>query len=86
MATKTIKTRTIQNIATSSEWDAVKTTFMPLIGELIIYSDINNMKIGDGVKVLDELSFLLPTDAIATETFVTNAINNAINDSWEQSY
>ena len=32
--------------------------FIPLAGEIIFYSDLNKIKIGDGITNINELSFL----------------------------
>lgn len=32
--------------------------FIPLEGEIIVYTDLNNFKIGDGKKVVEELPFI----------------------------
>ena len=53
---KTLKTRIINKSDTSANW-AKATTFIPLKGELIIYSDTNQMKIGDGVTKVNDLPF-----------------------------
>ena len=49
MASNTLKTRIILNNKTNAEWtsDAYK-TFVPLKGEICIYSDLRKIKIGDG--------------------------------------
>ena len=47
------KTRIQQKHAPSTDW-AKATNFTPLDGEIIIYTDLNRFKIGDGVtKVKD---------------------------------
>ena len=56
MAEKTIKTRIQNKIDTSANW-AKATTFVPLKGEIIIYSDLKKIKIGDGTTTVGSLPF-----------------------------
>lgn len=56
MATKEIKARTQQKNDTSANW-AKATTFVPLKGEIIIYTDLNQIKIGDGATSVIDLPF-----------------------------
>ena len=57
MATeKKLKTRTQQKTDTLANWEKA-TNFIPLKGEQCIYSDINRMKVGDGVTLLSKLPF-----------------------------
>ena len=42
MAEKTFITKCMQNIATKEQWDTIASTYVPLNGELIFYSNINN--------------------------------------------
>ncbi len=60
MANKEMKARVQQKIDTSANW-AKATNFTPLEGEMIIYSDTNQIKIGDGVTKVNNLSFVIPT-------------------------
>lgn len=53
---KTVKTRIQNKIDTSANW-AKATSFVPLNGELIVYSDLKKIKIGDGVTVVGSLPF-----------------------------
>ena len=57
MASKTLKTRLKQKRDTSTNW-AKATNFIPLAGEIIVYSDLNMVKIGDGITKLSALPFL----------------------------
>lgn len=54
---KTVKTRIQNKIDTSANW-AKATNFTPLKGEIIIYSDLKKIKIGDGVTKVGALQFL----------------------------
>lgn len=53
---KEIKTRVQQKSDTSENW-AKAVNFIPLKGELIIYTDKKLMKIGDGVTKVNDLEF-----------------------------
>lgn len=56
MANKEIKTR-IQNKNDTSENWAKAVNFVPLKGEIIIYNDTLQFKIGDGTTLLSQLEF-----------------------------
>jgi hypothetical protein len=66
MAEKTVKSRIQVKRGTSAQWQEAesnaikngKTPFTPYEGEIIFYSDLNKIKIGDGVSVLSSLPFL----------------------------
>ena len=66
MAEKTIQARVIQKHATTAEWNAA-TGFVPKLGEVIAYTDVNKLKIGDGKTVAKNLPFL--KDENTTYTF-----------------
>lgn len=53
---KTVKTRIQNKIDTAANW-AKATAFVPLRGEIIIYSDLKKMKIGDGTTIISSLPF-----------------------------
>lgn len=57
MANKEIKTR-IQNKNDTSENWAKAVNFVPLKGEIIIYNDTLQFKIGDGTTLLSQLEFM----------------------------
>lgn len=57
MASKTLKTRLKQKRDSSANW-AKATNFIPLAGEIIVYSDLNMIKIGDGATKVSALPFL----------------------------
>ena len=61
MADNTIKIRIKNKIDTAENWGA-KTTFIPLNGEVIVYSDLNKIKIGNGVTLLANLPFMQAED------------------------
>ena len=83
MAEKTFITKCMQNIATKEQWDAIAPTYVPLNGELIFYSNINNFKVGDGITTLDKLKFYLTT--YPTEEGKYNLVISGSGDvSWEK--
>ena len=53
---KVLQARTMQKIDTSENW-AKATSFVPLKGEICVYSDTNQMKIGDGITPIGNLKF-----------------------------
>ena len=57
MAEKKIQTRIRHKVDTKANWDKA-TNFVPLKGEIIIYSDLNQAKIGDGTTKVGALPFL----------------------------
>ena len=57
MAQKVLDARVKNKCATSEEWEGVP-SFIPLKGEIVIYSDLNKMKVGDGETELHELPFI----------------------------
>lgn len=57
MANKEMKARVQQKIDTSANWSKA-INFIPLKGEIIVYSDINKIKIGDGIHKINNLSFI----------------------------
>ena len=56
MADKNIRSRMQQKHDISSNW-ALAVNFIPLAGEIIVYSDLNKFKIGDGVNKVSDLPF-----------------------------
>ena len=59
MVSQEFITRIQEKTDTSENWAKVESTFIPLYGELIIYSDLGRMKVGDGVTTLGALSWPL---------------------------
>lgn len=53
---KQIQTRIAQKIDTSENWGKA-VNFIPLAGEIIIYSDLKKFKVGDGVTKVNKLDF-----------------------------
>lgn len=58
MANKTFQGRIVQKHDTKANWDKA-TNFVPLKGEIIIYDDLNKIKIGDGSTKINDLVFSL---------------------------
>ena len=56
MANKTFQGRIIQKHDTKANWDKA-TNFVPLKGEIIVYDDLNKIKIGDGSTKINDLDF-----------------------------
>ncbi len=56
MTNKTYQTRVQSKIDTSENW-AKATNFIPLKGEICIYSDLHRMKVGDGTSKIGDLDF-----------------------------
>ena len=67
---KEIKARVQQKIDTSANW-AKATNFIPLKGEIIIYSDTNQIKTGDGITKINDLKF---TDENKQDKITTSGI------------
>ena len=59
MASQEFITRIQEKTDISENWAKIESTFVPLYGELIIYSDLGRMKVGDGVTTLGALSWPL---------------------------
>lgn len=56
MANKTFQGRIVQKHDTKANWDKA-INFIPLKGELIIYDDLNKIKIGDGTTTVVKLPY-----------------------------
>lgn len=74
MATKkTLTTRIQHKTDTSTNW-AKATNFIPLKGELIYYSDLNKLKVGDGTTKVSNLKFIADgIDDLAAEIAALDA-------------
>lgn len=68
MANKEIKTRIQNKNDTSENWEKA-VNFIPLKGEIIIYNDTLQFKIGDGTTLLSQLEF---TDKEFTSEEISN--------------
>ena len=71
-----LKTRMRQKVDTSQNW-AKATNFVPLKGEICIYSDLHRMKVGDGTTKINNLDFENPVDAELSTTS-TNPVQNKV--------
>ena len=56
MANKTFQGRIVQKHDTKANWEKA-TNFIPLKGEIILYDDLNEIKIGDGNTKINDLDF-----------------------------
>lgn len=65
MANKTFQGRIVQKHDTKANWDKA-TNFVPLKGEIIIYDDLQKIKIGDGTTKVGDLTFNNDLDTLAT--------------------
>lgn len=54
---KTVNTRVKLKYDTYANWNSVGSTFTPLKGEVIYYSDLSKFKVGDGETALNDLSY-----------------------------
>lgn len=77
MAVKTLTTRVQQKSDTSANW-AKATNFTPLKGEIIVYTDLRKIKIGDGVTKVGALEFANSKDA---ETITGASLSTILNSS-----
>lgn len=71
MTNKTFQGRIVQKHDTEANWKKA-TNFVPLKGELIIYDDLNKIKIGDGTTKVNDLKF-------DTATFYVNVTQGTGN-------
>ena len=60
MANKTFQGRIVQKHDTKANWEKA-TNFIPLKGEIILYDDLNEIKIGDGTTKINDLDFFAST-------------------------
>ena len=56
MANKTFQGRIVQKHDTKANWEKA-TNFIPLTGEIILYDDLNEIKISDGITKINDLDF-----------------------------
>lgn len=87
MATqKTLNTRVQNKCDTSTNW-AKATSFVPLKGEIIIYSDLGRIKVGDGstvvttLKFVEEGNYISNTSAgVSAALYTLSTSSTAVND------
>ena len=84
MSEKIIKSRFSLTHDTYDNWSIIGNDFIPAAGEIIIY-DANaenvspRIKIGDGIKSLNDLSFFMnEIEGFATEEYVRNYVEETI--------
>lgn len=84
---KTLQTRIQLKHDTDTNWvTAGNNGFIPLAGEIIIYDDIQKIKVGDGQKNINELDFMtinptelgniIPTFTVVGTTLVVGSANS----------
>lgn len=73
MANKTFQGRIIQKHDTQANWEKA-TNFIPLKGEIIVYDDLNKIKIGDGNTKINDLKF----DTATFYVKVTQGTGNSV--------
>ena len=56
MSNKTFQGRIVQKHDTKANWEKA-TNFIPLKGEIILYDDLNKIKIGNGNTKINDLDF-----------------------------
>ena len=72
-----LKTRMRQKVDTSQNWAKAK-NFVPLKGEICIYSDLHRMKVGNGTTKINDLDFENPVDAELSTTSENPVQNKAV--------
>lgn len=72
---KIYQSRVIQKHDTSANW-AKATNFVPLKGEIIVYDDLNKIKIGNGGTVVNDLPFVTPTIPTKLSEFEDDVVAN----------
>lgn len=90
MADNTLKTRIVLNNKMQSEWESsTYSSFVPLKGEICIYSDLKKIKIGDGTSTIGNLTFanLTPEEVqsliqAATHTHSNKSVLDATTSSF----
>lgn len=70
MANKTYQGRIVQKHDSSANW-AKAINFIPLKGEIIVYDDLNKIKIGNGVTKVNDLEFIKTDSSNPVATIIT---------------
>ena len=80
MANKTLKTRIINKHDTQTNW-AKAVNFIPKAGEVIVYTDLHKVKVGDGTTKVSALPFIDDKDLsnYVTESQLTSSLNNKVD-------
>lgn len=66
MANKTLKTRIINKHDTQTNW-AKAVNFIPKAGEVIVYTDLHKVKVGDGTTKVSALPFIDEDDTVVID-------------------
>lgn len=77
MANQTVNARVINKHDTSARWNAA-TSFIPKLGEIISYTDLNRFKIGDGVTTVVNLPFATGVIEDTTNVLMGDGTGNAV--------
>ena len=79
MANVTVKTRIVNKHDTTANWNA-RSTFIPKAGEIIIYTDIHKVKVGDGTSTISTLPFIDDKDLsnYVTESELSSTIGETV--------
>lgn len=79
MSEKTLKTRIQNKRGTTAEWAAgTAPNFIPLDGELVIYKDVNKIKIGNGTSKVGDLPFVAANGLDALEYTFTGEVVSSV--------
>lgn len=79
MSEKTLKTRIQNKRGTTAEWaTGTAPNFVPLDGELIVYKDVNKIKIGNGTSKVGDLPFVAADGLSALEYNFTGEVVTSV--------
>lgn len=80
MANVTVKTRIFNKHDTTANWNT-RSTFVPKAGEIIIYTDIHKVKVGDGTSTISTLPFIDDKDLsnYVTESELSATISETVS-------
>lgn len=80
MANKTIKTRVVNKHDTSTNWNS-HSSFVPKAGEVIVYTDLHKVKVGDGTSTISALPFIDDKDLsnYVTESELASTISETVS-------
>ena len=80
MANKTLKTRIINKHDTQANW-AKAVNFIPKAGEVIVYTDLHKVKVGDGTTKVSALPFIDNIDLsdYITESELSSTISETVS-------
>ena len=80
MADKTLNTRIINKHDTQTNW-AKAVNFIPKAGEIIVYTDLHKVKVGDGTTTISALPFIDDKDLsnYVTESELSSTIGETVS-------